>query len=202
MSQKSKDPREEDDSELPEEEEEWQELAEDPEAVRRIFRAIEGLGILKRATIKGVGDALMSEDGLRAMLSDQQKRLPKEAAGLLFSQADTMRKETLRIVSGEIRTFLENMDFGGEIAKILTSVSFEIKTEIRFIPNDQSVRAQVKNKVETRSQGAGGEEPSEESSSDEEKGAAEESKPILSRKLRWGRRKKKDEEDEGEEEVE
>ena len=31
------------------------------------------------------------------------------------------------------------MNLGNEIAKILTTLSFEIKTEIRFIPNSESV---------------------------------------------------------------
>ena len=61
---------------------------------------------------------------------------------MLVSQADSLRRETLRIISKEIRVFLENVDLGGELAKILTSVSFEVKTEIRFVPNDQSVRSQ------------------------------------------------------------
>ncbi|MEC9441741.1 MAG: hypothetical protein VYE40_11605 [Myxococcota bacterium] len=190
-------------------EEEWEDIATDPEMMRRVLKAVEGIvpGILKRASIKGVGDALLSEDGLRSVLAEQ-KKLPKEAAGLLFSQADTMRREILRIVSREIRIFLENVDFGGEIAKILTSVSFEIKTEIRFIPNDQAVKPQIKNKVDAKRVKDGSkinleDELSDPEDEDEDRASAStaprdeggEPEDDLEaggmRKLRWGRRRKK-----------
>ena len=192
--------------------EEWEDIATDPEMMRRVLKAVEGIvpGILKRASIKGVGDALLSEDGLRSVLAEQ-KKLPKEAAGLLFSQADTMRREILRIVSREIRIFLENVDFGGEIAKILTSVSFEIKTEIRFIPNDQAVKPQIKNKVDAKrvkdgskinlddelSESADGDDDEERQSApassrgDAADGDEDSDANGGPRKLRWGRRRKK-----------
>jgi len=201
-----------------EEDGEWEDLATDPEMVRRVLKAVEGIvpGVLKRASIKGVGDALLSEDGLRSVLAEQ-KKIPKEAAGLLFSQADTMRREILRIVSREIRIFLENADLGGEIAKILTSVSFEIKTEIRFIPNDQAVRPQIKNKVDAKRAKDGSKinlddedsepperadedtprAPASRATSSEVDGAGEDEDGDNSetrngpRKLRWGRRRKK-----------
>ena len=116
-----------------------------------------------------------------------------------------------RIVSREIRIFLENVDFGGEIAKILTSVSFEIKTEIRFIPNDQAVKPQIKNKVDAKrvkdgskinlddelSESADGDDDEERqstpaSSRDDAADGDEDSDANGGpRKLRWGRRRKK-----------
>lgn len=139
----------------------WEKLAEDPEVLSRILESLGGVvpGIFKRVAVSGVGNLLLSEDGLRTLLSEN-KKLPKEAVGLLVNQADVMRREVLRIISKEIRIFLENVDFGGEIAKILTSVSFEIKTEIRFIPNDQAVKPKIKNKVKAKRQR--GEEEGEE----------------------------------------
>ena len=55
--------------------------------------------------------------------------------------------EVLRIVGQEVRRFLETVNLSGELQKLLTSLSFEIKTEIRFIPNDAAVKPDVKNKV-------------------------------------------------------
>ena len=40
------------------------------------------------------------------------------------------------MVAKEIRDVLEQTKFADEITKVLTKLSFEIKTEIRFIPND------------------------------------------------------------------
>lgn len=145
---------EDDDLDLDEEKTQrvWSKIAEDPELASKVLRAVEGIvpDILKRSVFTSVGNVLMSEEGLRAMLLE--KNLPKEVVNVLLSQADVMRREILRIISREIRIFLQNMDFGGEISKILTSLSFEIKTEIRFIPNDQAVRPQIKNRVNVKRQ--------------------------------------------------
>jgi hypothetical protein len=43
------------------------------------------------------------------------------------------------IVARETRDFLANLNLTEEIAKILTTLSFEIKTEIRFIPNSERI---------------------------------------------------------------
>ncbi len=129
---------------------EWRKVLDDPEVTSRLMRALEGVvpDALKRSLVSGLGSVLLSEDGLRSLLLD--KNLPKEAVGLLVGQADVMRREILRIVSREIRIFLENMDFGGEIAKILTALSFEIKMEVRFVANDQAVRPKTRSRVKVK----------------------------------------------------
>ncbi|MBI3906201.1 MAG: hypothetical protein HY309_12070 [Pseudomonas fluorescens] len=38
-----------------------------------------------------------------------------------------------------MRDFLNGLNLHQELAKLLTTLSFEIKTEIRFIPNDEAV---------------------------------------------------------------
>ena len=41
----------------------------------------------------------------------------------------------MRVMAREVREFLQNVNLSEEIAKMLTTLSFEVKTEIRFIPN-------------------------------------------------------------------
>lgn len=134
--------------------EDWDDLAGEADPSR--MSRLEGLmpDILKRSIVSGIGSVFMSEDGIRSMLSES--KLPKEAVSYLISQADSTKRDFFRIVSREIREFLENMDFGGELTKILTSVSFEIRTEVRFIPNESAVKPNVKNRVAIRK--ANGEE--------------------------------------------
>ena len=134
--------------------EDWDDLASEADPSR--MSRLEGLmpDILKRSIVSGIGSVFMSEDGIRSALSES--KLPKEAVSYLISQADSTKRDFFRIVSREIREFLENMDFGGELTKILTSVSFEIRTEVRFIPNDSVVKPNVKNRVALRK--ANGEE--------------------------------------------
>ncbi len=160
----------------------WRELIEDPEIAAKLFKSIDGFvpDVLKKKTLMSL--LAGGEEKLRERLLE--KNIPKELVGVMFSQADTMRRETLRIVSREIRIFLEDMDFGGEITKILTSVSFEVKTEVRFIPNDQAVKPQIKNKIKMKMV----DDTTEGDQADlaEESEADEEPKEPRSRKLRWG----------------
>ena len=131
--------------------EDWKEIPD--EEASRILKGLESLvpGIVKRAITSGLG-TLTSDEGLRSALSD--KSLPKEAVSFILGQADSTRKEILRIVSREVQVFLENMDFGGELAKILTTLSFEIRTEVRFVPNDEAVLPRVRHQVKVRKSGA------------------------------------------------
>ncbi len=123
----------------------WDDLATDPEEMSRLGRTLEGLlpDIVKRS----VG-GLVSEDGLRSLVKDRE--LPREAVGFMLGQVDATKREVLRVVSKEVRLFLQNVDLGGELTKILTSVSFEIRTEVRFIPNDASIKPNVRNRVSVR----------------------------------------------------
>jgi hypothetical protein len=46
-------------------------------------------------------------------------------------------EEGIRRIARETREFLSNLNLTEELAKLLTTLSFEIKTEIRFIPNSE-----------------------------------------------------------------
>jgi hypothetical protein len=66
----------------------------------------------------------------------------------LFSQVDDTKSAVVRGVAREFREFLEATDLAAEMQKALTSLSFEIKTEVRFIPNDAGgVKPDVKARV-------------------------------------------------------
>ncbi|APR76532.1 Hypothetical protein A7982_01879 [Minicystis rosea] len=70
----------------------------------------------------------------------QELKLPKEVLHYLYHQIDDTKNGLYRVVAKEIRDVLEQTQFADEITKVLTKLSFEIKTEIRFIPNDAAVR--------------------------------------------------------------
>ncbi len=180
--------------------EDWDELATDPEEVSRLGKALEGLlpDVLKR----GVG-GLMNEERLRSLA--KQKELPGEVVGFILGQVDSTKREVLRVVSREVRMFLQNVDLGGELTKILTSVSFEIRTEVRFIPNDAAFEPEVKNKVSVR--GRKGDkktisdtEADDEGAEDAEDAEDEDGADDVDRsRSRWGfRRRSSDDSDDGE----
>lgn len=94
-----------------------------PEIVRKTFYA-------------GLGALFTTEEGIRRIATEM--KLPKDVANYLIATAGSSKDELFRIIGRELRGFLENVNLSGELTKILTAISFEIKTEIRFIPNSES----------------------------------------------------------------
>jgi hypothetical protein len=97
--------------------------------------------VLKRAIEKGIehglGTITNANDSINSIRTAVGKtELPKEVAGYVFSQVDDTKNAMVRVVAREVREFLEAADLAKELQKVLTTLSFEIKTEIRFIPND------------------------------------------------------------------
>jgi hypothetical protein len=104
--------------------------------------------LVRRGFTAGMAAMLTTEEGIRKVT--EQVPMPKEVAGYLASTAATTKDEIMRIFAREIREFLQSVNLSEEIAKMLTTLSFEVKTEIRFIPNDQKlggVSPDVKAKV-------------------------------------------------------
>ena len=106
-----------------------------PDLVRRTFTA-------------GLGAVFSTEEGIRKVTKELQLT---NVAGYLADTADNTKDKVLEIVAREVREFLSHVNLSDEITRLLTTLSFEIKTEIRFIPNseryagvDPDVKAQVR----------------------------------------------------------
>jgi hypothetical protein len=105
-----------------------------PELVRKTFAA-------------GLGAVFSTEEGIRKIARES---LP-EAVGYITSSADGAKDKVFEVIARETRDFLSTLNVSEEIAKILTTLSFEIKTEIRFIPNsDRFVGAEPDVKASVR----------------------------------------------------
>ena len=113
----------------PTEEHEHDEL---PETIRhRLERLVPEL--VKKTFAAGLGAVFSTEEGIRKIARES---LP-EAVGYITSSADGAKDKVFEVIARETREFLSNLNVSEEIAKILTTLSFEIKTEIRFIPNSE-----------------------------------------------------------------
>jgi hypothetical protein len=161
-------------------------IPRDPEAAKALLKSLEGLvpEVVRKTINAGVGSVSSSEE-LRAMLADRQ--LPKEVVSFLLGQVDATKREVTRIIGREVRIFLEDLDLGGELAKILTSLALELRMEVRFKANDDAVRPSAKGKMRVkRSGGSSKAEPE----ADEDDGKT---------KRRWSfrRRRGKDDEEQG-----
>jgi hypothetical protein len=89
--------------------------------------------LVKKTFAAGMGAVFSTEEGIRKIARES---LP-EVAGYLAHSADGAKDKVFEIIARETREFLSNLNLTDEIAKILTTLSFEIKTEIRFIPNSE-----------------------------------------------------------------
>ena len=92
--------------------------------------------LVKKTFAAGMGAVFTTEEGIRRVVGGARESLP-EVAGYLASSADGAKDKVFEIIARETREFLSNLNLTEEIAKILTTLSFEIKTEIRFIPNSE-----------------------------------------------------------------
>jgi len=109
---------------------------------RRLFeRAVPEIvkRVIERAVESGVDKLTeLSErpETLRNFVGDL--RLPKDMIGDIYGQIDDTKNGLYRVVAKEIRDVLEQTHIAEEIVNALTKLSFEIKTEIRFVPNDRA----------------------------------------------------------------
>jgi hypothetical protein len=103
--------------------------------------------LVKRTFYAGLGAVFTTEEGIKKIASEFS--LPKDVATYLIQSAQGTKDELFRVVANELRQWLERLNLGEELVKILTSLSFEIKTEIRLIPNDAGamVKPDIKRKV-------------------------------------------------------
>lgn len=134
-----------------------EEIPGEPPVDENKSRRIEQLlpDVLKRAFYAGLGAVFSTEEGIRKMASDVHlpKDVAKDVAAFLMQQANNTKDEFVRIVAREVGAFLQTVNLSNELQKLLTSLSFEIKTEIRFIPNEDSiggVKPDIKKQVTVR----------------------------------------------------
>jgi len=122
---------EEDDEELP------------PEEMKKLSGIVPD--IVRRAVLTGVGALFMTEEGIRNLVGDM--KMPKDALAFLMAQADKTRTEVARVVTQEVRRFLESETLRREIWKLVTGVTLEVNATIQLKPSGEpGIRAKVKQK--------------------------------------------------------
>ena len=86
--------------------------------------------VVRKAVLTGVGALFLTEESARRLA--REWKLPKDLATYLVAQAQGAKEEVLRIVSAEIRRFLQSEAFRREIESILSSMTLEVNAEIRL----------------------------------------------------------------------
>lgn len=116
---------------------------------RRLERILPEL--IKRIVETGYEKISEGPENVRHFVSEM--KLPKEALALILAQLDETKNGLYRVVAKEIRDFLEHTNLAEEMSKVLTTLSFEVKTEVRFIPNDSrygAPRPDVRSRVRVK----------------------------------------------------
>jgi hypothetical protein len=122
--------------------------AEAPGPTSEAERDEKGKGIsdyIKRAVLAGVGAVFMTEEGVRGFLGDL--KLPKQTAQFVLNQVAKTKEDLFRIVTSEIRAFLESTQLSEELKKVLTSISLEISTKVRFLDEKNRLRPELDPKI-------------------------------------------------------
>jgi hypothetical protein len=99
-----------------------------PEIVRRA---------LERGQAVSATALRMREQSIRDLIPGAN--LTRDLARLILAQVEETKKAIVRTVANEFKDFLDATDLATELQKALTSLSLELKTEVRFVPNDRAV---------------------------------------------------------------
>ncbi|HEY1547054.1 MAG TPA: hypothetical protein VGG28_04515 [Kofleriaceae bacterium] len=89
--------------------------------------------LVKKTFAAGMGAVFSTEEGIRRLA---RENLP-DVVGYVASTTGDAKDKVWEVIARETREFLSNLNLTDEIAKLLTTLSFEIKTEVRFIPNSE-----------------------------------------------------------------
>jgi len=95
--------------------------------------------------IRQVVQSVVKEETVQAIVNS---KMAKDAVGYAVRTLDSLKDEVVALAGRQMNDFLERVDLGKEIQKILTTLSLEIRAEVRFIPNDKRVvKPEVKSKI-------------------------------------------------------
>jgi len=101
---------------------------------------------VRKIAVAGLGALFMTEEGIRSLSG--QLKIPKEVLGLILAQADKTKGDLGRVVSEEIRRFLQSERLRDELTKLVAGTTLEIKAQIRLVPSGKEAEDTAKVVVE------------------------------------------------------
>jgi hypothetical protein len=105
-------------------------------------------------TVRSVGGDERIRQAVQSVLKEEtvqavvNSKVAKDAFGYAVRTLDSLKEDMVSMAGRKMNDFLGRIDLGSEIQKILTTLSLEVRAEVRFIPNDKKVvKPEVKSKV-------------------------------------------------------
>ncbi len=80
-------------------------------------------------------ESMLKKDSVLKNLVSELK-MPREIVTHFMSQIDDTKQAALGVISKEVRLFFENTNLSDELVKLLSQMSFEVSTRIRFVKNE------------------------------------------------------------------
>ena len=108
------------------------ETGEEPPENEKSFRGVIP-DFVRKVAVAGLGAVFMTEEGIRNLAG--QLKLPKEALTYVMGQAEHTKEQIGRVLSEEIRRFLQSEKLRDEFLKALAGMTVEIKAEVKLIPD-------------------------------------------------------------------
>jgi hypothetical protein len=91
---------------------------------------------VRKVAVAGLGALFMTEEGIRSLAG--QLKLPKEVLGYILGQAEKTKDEVGRVVSEELRRFLQSEKLRDELLKLVSGMTIEVKAQIRLVPHEKA----------------------------------------------------------------
>jgi hypothetical protein len=88
---------------------------------------------VRRMAAAGLGAIFLSEEGLRKLAS--QLKLPKEALALFLNQAEKAKDDIGKLLSDEVRKFLQSERLRDELLKSIAGMTLEVRAEVKLVPD-------------------------------------------------------------------
>jgi hypothetical protein len=102
---------------------------------------------VRKVAVAGLGAIFMTEEGIRSLAG--QLKLPKEVLGYILGQAEKTKDEVGRVVSEELRRFLQSEKLRDELLKLVSGMTIEVKAQIRLVPPEEREEEGEKGESET-----------------------------------------------------
>jgi hypothetical protein len=89
--------------------------------------------LVRKVAVAGLGAVFMTEEGIRSLAG--QLKLPKEALAMALGQAEKTKEEIGRVLSEELRRFLQSEKLRDEFLKTIAGMTIEVRAEVKLVPD-------------------------------------------------------------------
>ncbi|WP_224249791.1 hypothetical protein [Hyalangium gracile] len=97
---------------------------------------------VRKVAVAGLGAIFMTEEGIRNLAG--QLKLPKEVLGFILSQAEKTKDEVGRVLTDELRRFLQSEKLREEFVKLMSGMTLDVRAQIRLVPADEEKEEEKK----------------------------------------------------------